>query len=626
MLKREGYFEFRLIGQDTTTETKIKAEVKILDKGFVENLQLIFYHFDRIVNQVDLQYEGKENKEGNTKSVYVSHDFTLEKSGVYWFYFTLQIEGKKYYVTQNEEFLMTHKKTEEYPNEYCWRLDVKDANLKEYPQWTGKTTYQLMSDRFCIGSHGIIPVEGRNVKNWEDRMPEWKPDEDGVYRNEYFYGGNLEGVAEKVSYLKNLGFDTVYMCPIFKSNTYHHYNPEDYGEIDSMLGTWEDYRNLANIIHENGMSLIGDMVFNHTSDKHPYFQSISDSESPYKEYYNFQNGEPVTWYGFKDLPELNKENPKVQEEMRQTLKKYLSNGMDAVRLDLGEILPEKFLRYLETLKEEYLNLIFINEMWGIATDKYSPQIFDGQADSVMNYPMTDAIMRWVRTGNYMHFNYIFNRVYGEYPREVQNRLMNILSSHDTPTAITMLVGKNMNENPYEGCIWDIEKPWRYPDFFDTYAFREFESNNDELVPEDRKRGEKLLKIAIAILYTIPGNPCIFMGTENAESGYKDPFCRKPMNWKNPNLPMHRFLKSMGCFRKDNGDILSQGESRIRSGTNDVLLILERYNGRESIVLIVNRSETEYNISKEFQGYNVLFAENSTKDKIGGYGILILRRN
>ena len=625
--RKKGYFEFRLIKpKKCTTKNKIKVKVKILDKGFVENLRIMFYHFDKIAKKVNIPYERKEEtKTGFTRSVYVA-EFTLAKSGVYWFYFTLYIEGQKYYVMQNEKYL-THKKTNEYPNECCWRLEVKDANLKEHPEWTGRTIYQLMPDRFAIGKNGIIPVEGRKIKDWNDRMPDWKPDEDGIYRNEYFYGGNLDGVTQKIPYLKELGFDTIYMCPVFKSKTYHHYDPEDYFEIDPMLGTEEDYERLNTALHENGMKNIGDMVFNHSSEQHPYFQSaVLNPKSPYREYYKQENGKFVNWSIFNDMKEFDKSNFKFKEEAKRILKKYIYYGMDSVRFDLGENFPKDFMDYIGTLKYIYPELIFTNEMWQIATEKYNPQILDGQADSVMNYPMADAILRWVRTGNWAHFQYRFEKIYGEYPKEVQDRLMNVLSTHDTPTAITMLVGRIMNEDPYTGGdIWDIEEPWRYrPDFFDTFGFREFEATYDELSPEERKIGEKRLKLAIAIDYILAGNPCLFMGTENAESGYKDPFCRKPMNWDNPNISMQQFVKSMGEHRKAQKEILAQGESRLRKCTEN-LLVLERYVGRRSLILVVNRTEVTYKIHN-LEAYEVIFSENSTKDKIGEYGTLILRRD
>ena len=99
-------------------------------------------------------------------------------------------------------------------------------------------------------------------------------------------------------------------------------------------------------------------------------------------------------------------------------------------------------------------------MWDIATDRGNPEIFDGQANSLMNYPLRDAIIRWVRWGNYKHFLYNIERVYSEYPKSVSDILMNVISTHDTVTLMTALTGDIMNPDPYKK-LDDIEGPWRY---------------------------------------------------------------------------------------------------------------------------------------------------------------------
>ena len=638
MKKVEEYFKFRLLTLDNeekyTTDKKIIAKVEIRDEGFVEDLQVIMYHFDKVVKETKLQYTGK-SKEGNSSIFETELEFKI--SGVYWFYFIFKLQGQTVYVCRTQEDLMITSPNG-YPNEFCWMLKVKDANIKEHPEWRGRIIYQIMPDRFAIGSNGIIPVEGRKIKDWNDRMPNWQPDENGEYKNDYFYGGNLQGIKEKLPYLKNLCIDCAYLMPVLKSSSNHHYDTEDYYQIDPLLGKCRDYEKLCKSANDQGIDIMQDMVFNHSSDKHPYFIAAnSDPNSKYREYYKFQNGQVVNWYGFSGMPEFNTNNPEFQKEIRdRVLENILRYGVKAIRLDLGEILPPEFLKYIGKLKEKYIQLIFVNEMWGIATDKSNPQIFDGQADSVMNYPMTDAIIRWVRTGNYAHFKYRFERVYGEYPKEVIDRLMNILSTHDTPTAMTMLVGPGINEDPYTGEAWDIEGPWRYEGWFDTYGFRSFEAYHDKLSREDQILGQKLLKLAIAILYTIPGNPCIFMGTENAETGYKDPLCRKPMNWDNPNIPMQEFVRNMGMYRKEQREVLSQGEGRIREDkySPEKVLILERYTKKDSIILMVNRTNEVHTV-QGFGKYEVLYSENSTKEHkngepeiciLGEYGILILKKH
>ena len=92
--------------------------------------------------------------------------------------------------------------------------------------------------------------------------------------------------------------------------------------------------------------------------------------------------------------------------MKKVLLKYLSCGVDGFRFDLGENYTKSFLLVMQEIKDEYPEAIIVLEMWGSAYDKglENGKIFDGQADSVMNYPLSDAILRWTRWGAYTHFS------------------------------------------------------------------------------------------------------------------------------------------------------------------------------------------------------------------------------
>ena len=618
MKKVEGYFKFRITPDKYTTETKGCIEVTIRDEGFIENLKMMVYQFDRIATQVNMEYAGKAEKEVSLFRA----EFELENSGIYWYCFTFELEGKQVYVFKGREYL-GEKEPGAYPNEYCWKLEVKDATLKEYPEWKGRMIYQIIPDRFAIGSNGIIPVKGRKIKNWKDRMPDWQPDSDGIYRNEYFYGGNLQGIKEKLPYIKELGFNAIYINPVCKSKNYHHYEAEDFWQIDPMLGTWKDLEELCAEAKKLGIKVICDMAFNHTSDEHEYFKSaISDVNSPYRKFYIFKDGKPVGWYGYPNMPELNKYNPEVQKECIEILKMYIKAGVAAFRMDLGDILPREFLlAVVSSIQKEYPDIIFINEMWDIATERENPQIFDGQTNSLMNYPIRDAIIRWVRWGKCEHFLYNFRKVYGEYPKSVSDILMNVISTHDTVTLMTAMVGEIMNPDPYKK-LDDIEAPWRHAEF-DTFGFRNYSANHDELSQKQKIVARRSVKVTLPIFYTLPGNPSMLQGTENCAMGYKDPFCRKVIDWKNPDLDMQAYVKKLNHYRQDNIDILGNGEPRIRV-IDEGCILLEMYSEKGSIISYSNR--TNKVIVNDFKDYEVVFTENSTKDKIGEYGTLILRKD
>lgn len=517
-------------------------------------------------------------------------------------------------------------------------------------KWYGRTAYQIMPDRFFRSGPTPEPDITRKLKDWYDIMPDWKPDRDGEYRNQYFYGGNLKGIEEKLPYLKDLGFNMAYLMPICQSRANHHYDVGDHDTIDPWLGTWEDFRSLCSTGNQLDIPITVDLVFNHTGSYSKYF-----SDEKYDKWYKkTSTGKQIFWWGFTDMPECDCLNKGYQDAMKRVVEKYLEHGASAIRLDLGENLPEPFLRTIGEVKNEYPELLIIGEMWGIATDKEDPKIFDGQLDSVMNYPMADAILRWTRYGAAGHFQYNFDRVYREYPIQVQNVLLNNVGTHDTPTTMTMLVAPRMNPDVFNKRIWDIESPWLQGEKFNTYAFREYEATHDLLCEADYELGKKREKVALAIMWNIPGIPCIFQGAERGGVGYKDPFNRKPYPWEIEELERHNiiskemkerihemlkgyptkeqyedlmfFVKALNRYRQANIDILGQGFVKlIRCDEN--VLILERYLGQKRLLVAVNRTPYYQGITLPCYNDNarIVFNEgNCSKDVLVPYGVMFVR--
>ena len=91
-------------------------------------------------------------------------------------------------------------------------------------RFKGSIGYHIFVDRYCRAGPNPSYIEGRRMKSWSDSMPDWQPDQDGVYRNEYYYGGNLQGIIQKLDYISELSVDLLYLSPISKTNTNHHYD------------------------------------------------------------------------------------------------------------------------------------------------------------------------------------------------------------------------------------------------------------------------------------------------------------------------------------------------------------------------------------------------------------------
>lgn len=493
----------------------------------------------------------------------------------------------------------------------------------------GRTGYQIFVDRFNHKGEMPKEMEGRKLKEWQDTMPDWWPDEKGEYHNSYFYAGNLQGIIEKLDYIKDMGFDLIYHSPISKTHSSHHYDVEDQRDIDEWIGTWDDYRMMCEEAHKRGILVCADLVFNHMGVKSEIFQdALKNADSKYRSWFEWTaNQEPVFWYGFKDLPQCNKLDRNYQQYAGDVCKKYLENGADGVRLDLGEVLPREFMQYLrKCIKEVKSQAIIVNEMWGLATHNGNAQIYGDQADSVMNYPLSDAICRLIRCRNEKHFMYIFEEI-SKYPLQVQDVLWNFLDTHDVPRAINMLAGEGMLEDPFKGgSIWDIEEPWRKRDGagnvvgFDTFGFRKWENETD--TPKDMTLAKKRLMLASFMQYTLKGIPVVYYGTEAGLTGGKDPFCRKPYPWKQEDKQLLEHYKKLGRFRKEKQKILSMGDCRVTNVTDSVL-VYERAFENEKLVCVVNFSnEKKQNIVSISESSIVFNLQENEAQILNPYGAIV----
>lgn len=173
--------------------------------------------------------------------------------------------------------------------------------------------------------------------------------------------GDLRGIIQKLDYLETLGIDVVWLTPVYKSpNDDNGYDISDYCDIMDEFGTLADWRELLAGLHQRGIKLIMDLVVNHTSDEHPWFQeSRTSKESPYRDYYIWRPGkngrEPNNWRSVfggsawrydeltgeyylhlfsKKQPDLNWENPKVRTAVYDMMHWWLKQGIDGFRMDV----------------------------------------------------------------------------------------------------------------------------------------------------------------------------------------------------------------------------------------------------------------------------------------------------
>lgn len=179
--------------------------------------------------------------------------------------------------------------------------------------------------------------------------------------------GDIPGIIEKLDYIRDLGVDVIWLCPVYRSpNDDNGYDISDYRSIMPEFGTMEDWENLLDGIHKRGMRLIMDLVVNHTSDEHQWFiESRSSKDNPYRDYYVWRKGEgdypPNNWSSFfagstwkydettgeyflhlfsKKQPDLNWENPAVRHEVYDMMNWWLDKGIDGFRMDVINLISK----------------------------------------------------------------------------------------------------------------------------------------------------------------------------------------------------------------------------------------------------------------------------------------------
>ena len=453
--------------------------------------------------------------------------------------------------------------------------------------------YQIFTDRFFKGESAearAIKVKNGAILNedWENGVPQFAEKAGDPLKNNMFFGGNLWGVAEKLDYLQSLGVTYIYLCPIFKAYSNHKYDTADYERVDEMFGGDEALDNLIAKARERGIGIILDGVFNHTGDDSRYFDrygnfggkgAYTDPESPYRNWYYFKNypDEFESWWGIKIQPRLNHEN----EECRRyftgeggIIEKYIKKGIAGWRLDVADELSDDFLDELRAAAKSVDNgeAIIIGEVWENAADKVAygkrRRYFRGrQLDSVMNYPLKNAILSFCHWGDGETLYNTLTEIYASYPPCVSHKLMNLIGTHDTERILTAL-GRDDEDEFMENT----------------------KKAKKRLTRSQREHAIDMLKIAAGIQFTAYGIPSIYYGDEIGLEGFGDPFCRMPMPWHeihvNYRAELLDFYRALGRIRREEKAFDGGEFYVVHRGVSSIVYVREKEDCR--IVVAANR--------------------------------------
>ncbi len=458
---------------------------------------------------------------------------------------------------------------------------------KRVPDWSKSAVwYQIFPERFCNGDNSNDPTpedmkggwpydipKGWQISNWEGDWYELQTWEKADGKDFYWnagtrrYGGDLQGIINKLSYLKNLGINAIYLNPLFESPSLHKYDASMYRHIDNNFGpnpkfdkkiwksenpinplTWKWtsadslFLQLIKEAHKRGIKVIIDGVFNHVGKTFWAFQDVvrNQQKSKYKNWFIIKSWDnPNTkenefqysgWYGVPDLPEIREDANGLVKGAREHIHNIVKrwgdpngdgnpeDGIDGWRLDVADMVNINFWKdFRKWVKEINPNAYITGEIWWEDWSKNkiynaSPWLQGDTFDAVMNYRFARAVKRFVADKKLQivadgFIDSLYNQ-YRDYNHENLLALMNMMDSHDTERLASIIV------NPDH--------------LYDHYANPQ--QNSDWLVRKPNDLERKKQKLMVALQMTLPGAPVVYYGDEAGMWGGDDPDDRKPMVW------------------------------------------------------------------------------------------------
>ena len=506
---------------------------------------------------------------------------TPTTSGLYFYYFDLYTDFRKICRGPGAEGRLT------WVLEDSWQLTVYEPDFQT-PDWIKSgTMYQIFPDRFYEGDPDkAMPFADRIYRADKEGEPYfWPTEQPEGYLNMDYFGGDFLGIQKKLPYLKGLGVTCIYLNPIFEAHANHRYNTADYLKADPLLGTNEDFAALCKEASRQGIRIILDGVFSHTGSDSRYFNregrygpggAYRDRHSPYRSWYDFDSGYACgyrSWWGFETLPEVEEESPSYIDFVcgpGGVIDTWLGLGASGFRLDVADELPDDFIEKIRAaVKAHGADKLLIGEVWEDATTKEGwgrrrTYLRGHGLDTTMNYPFRNAAIDFVRGADAAAVADAILSICENYPKPALDCAMNFLSTHDTERAITAIA----------------DEPTNGRDRFWQSGRRIPLSRMDDAVRREL--------LAYALLFTLPGVPCIYYGGGIAMQGYRDPFNRAYYDWNSTERRLRGPLANLAELRRS-CDAFKGGAIEWVEAAGDVLHF-RRVGRTQTAEIILNRGE------------------------------------
>lgn len=522
---------------------------------------------------------------------------------------------------------------------YYSRLGVSDCLQMEYaftivpgfstPEWAkGAVMYQIFTDRFYNGDLTNDVESGEYIYIGEPctRVTDWNkyPAYMGVRE---FYGGDLQGVMDKLDYLQELGVEVIYFNPLFVSPSNHKYDTQDYdyidphygkivadggevlseGQKDNHLATKYRQRvtakenleasnrlfiRLVEEMHRRGMKVIIDGVFNHCGSFHKWLdrERIYDGaegyetgaylseQSPYRNFFRFDatTGTYDGWWGHDTLPKLNYEgDERLENRILEIGKKWVSEPycVDGWRLDVAADLGysnaynhQFWKKFRKVVKEANPNAILLAEHYGNAKD----WLQGDEWDTIMNYDAFMEPITWYLTGMEKHSDGQKPELCGNAEVFVDSMRYQMMAMHMPSLLVSMNELSNHDHSRF------LTRTNRMVGRVNNLGYEAAEKYVQEAV----------MRQAVAMQMTWIGAPTLYYGDEAGVCGFTDPDNRRTYPWGKENQDLLRFHKDAIRIHRESS-ALRVGSLKILLGAEHVVAYA-RFDRQEVVVTVINR--------------------------------------
>lgn len=419
------------------------------------------------------------------------------------------------------------------------------ADIARVPDWArDAVVYNIFPDSFASGEGSIAGSGAELIHNGQ--------------KSRGRLGGTLDGVAANAKYIRSMGFNCVYLNPIFAAGEYHKYDTIDYMHVDPCFGGDEAMRRMVKALHAEGIRVIIDGVFNHCGWRFWAFEDVvkNQERSRYRDWFyglSFPVERPadpeaypgyVTYAYERMMPKLNTANAEVREYFCGVGQYWIEEfGVDGWRLDVASEVDDGFWRaFRSAVKAVKPDALLVGEVWETARHWLDGDMFD----STMNYDFRKHCRRFFAEGALDAYGFAArcSDMLMRYKLQMTGVQMNLLDSHDVSRFLSVCGG-------------------------------------------DKRR----YRLAVLFLMTFVGMPMLFYGDELGIEGIAELDYRSPMPWGGGDTQLSDFVRRAVALRHERSE-LRHGDFRVISARlGSGLLAFERRCGGKAVAVCLNAAGT-----------------------------------